>query len=1553
MKRITLLLALCITALTNGWSQQKWDEPQVPGKSLSTITSTETVYLYNVDTDAFLINGMTWNTNAAATRLANGDNKASNSQQCSVTVSGTTVKISLKNYPNLFVSCLSDAKNNIYVDQNQNAGFTFTETAAGSNVYTLKNLNYGSLLDVTWEYGGHLTITGGGGHSKWAFMPESDITSGKYMLYKAKKQLYNIYKAVADGNSSAYSTALDEAHAAYTAADATTTSVLEAARRLFELTYADIKGPIDVSFLFKQTDMSGEASVSEWMTGSGTYGWGEFERYHSALSMTQTQTVPQGVYDVMLHALYREDGQGSAPILKVDADNSVTATVPLIGSINYEVTNTESNGWAAGDISCVPNDMRSAAQALTHTDAVARAENITVGMGGKMTINISMTSAEQWLNWQGIRIIYKGIGSASLRETLATTISEAKALYGDGPRKGADKLKTAIDKAETVYNDENATQQAVIEANVMLKDAMETFRWEAASVDFPQELDNRISNASFEKGFEDWTQEGMAVQTNTSFALKAGNTYVEKWVSSGSNVGDASVKQQIKDLPMGVYLLKAAAQNIQQNNASVQHGAWITANISKTEVSGSADYTLVFTNIEKNATIGFEAVGATGNWLSVDNFRIYYAGGELADYQKELQLYIDNAKLYEGKKMQKSVSESLAKAINDAMAEAAKDNADGYTAVSTPLREIVDQAKVSIKAYTDLQQAINEAEAKYGDGSMAGAEAFKSVIDKAKETNNNLDATLQDIDEAIKSLEKAAFAYLLANPSGDVPTVKTDKRYARGAIAAFGRMSVTGVASGNLLEQGFCWSTEPKPTVLDNRTTKYLTNNGRIYVMDMEPATVYYMRAYAITKNYAVGYGDVIKMSTLPMGKVTYWYNNGGDASHNDRINTALTVATTYWSNYTSIRGFNVSCTFSPGTPTADCGYGGNMRIGTNQGQRAGTCMHEMNHGIGGGTLEIWGGWVKSPLRTHINGDWTGDRANDVVRFWENRDELVITAAYDGGHWGVVPKGETYSDANTYHNKYPHNGAHLEPGAWAGPQNANDTEIFYIGNALINQGFCEDGLVPVNYYSGGFCLPAYVFEQDDNKKYYIKSESEDNGLYSSYLTELPNGQVRWLAASAGEVTANDSAAWYVSFTPDNQYYQLRNAATGKYLSFYNNGTNGFRTTERATPGASEDFHVMRSRTDLMVGNKMTMRGYWLIHPEMKNNPATLTASANGITSAVALNLYDNATNQRWLFLGAEEVSEFESGVIANLRNKGNELINSWREVRHTSHTEDSEGADSEFDDALSTATLNLIGIQSEKEATLLINDLNKAGMTFLGKVTPSNSANPFNLSFLLDNAAINDSKGWSESINVTNSCGEFFETTFDLNQTITGLPAGTYKLTLQAFQRPGTSEEVSTQFANGTNSVNTFMFLGTKTKKVKNIMEGARNTRLHSEAVGVGSPVKYIPNSTASAAPYFTLKSYTNELFNEVANDNSSLRIGIRCGSSKTANWVCFDNFELLYYGSMTEATITSIDLPTVEDTSANGKAEIYTLQGVKVNTPMEQLPRGIYIVNKKKVIIR
>lgn len=1551
------LLSVCLAVLGNVAAlAQTWTEPLVPAESLDGLKSSDVVYFYNVEADAFLINGMTWGTNACATRLTNGDATASDPQRCYAFVGDGKVRVRMKMYNTLYLSCPSMNADDVYCDQNANPYFAYTETAEGSNVYVLNNTKWGKDLDVTWDFGGHVTLVGGGGHTKWAFIKEENVTNGRYMAYKVKRQMYGVYKAVADaGKADVYAKYIADAKVVYDNADATPSQVVEAARTLFWAVYADVTEPVDVSFLFDDADMVGKGDLANWATSNATFGWGEFEVYHSAFTLSQTQSVPQGSYSVGWQALYREDGNGTAPQVTASGETSASASAVAIGALEYAVGNDQGNNWINSNGKFLPNGMQSCGQALAHDGCLVWTDDVKVGSDGKLTVSAKMTSAEQWLNWQRFVIVYKGIGDASVKDGLKNAIDEAEALYGDGSGKGAADLKAVLDAAKAVYADESASQSDVIMANSDLLSAIEKYRWASASVDNPVDVSHLIVNNSFESSFEGWTQTNMAVQSNTAFSLKHGNTYVEKWTSAGGKVGDGSVMQKVKGLGLGVYVLKAAAQNIQEGSSAAQKNAWVVANNTKTQVVGKSDYSVVFVNIENEATVGFLAEGATGNWISVDNFRLYYAGGEFADFKKELENYIETAKPYIGEKMHNAALDNLKACIAAAEAELLKDNAEGYTAVSTPLREAVEQAKTSIKAYADLAAAIAKAEVAYGDGVMLGAEKFLAVINGAKAVNDNLDATFEDMAAEIAKLEKAEFEYNLTNPTGTVPTVVTDKRYVRGAIAAFGRMTVSGVTSSEILEQGFCWSTEPNPTVLDNRTTKYLENNGRMYWMDMKPATVYYMRAYAITKGYAVGYGDVIKMSTLPQGRVTYWYNNGGDAAHNDRINTALTIATTYWSNYTSIRGFNVSCTFSPGTPTADCGYGGGMRIGTNMGQRAGTCMHEMNHGIGGGTLEIWGGWVVSPLRETMNGYWAGDRANEAVRFWENNDNLVITGAYDGGHWGVINKGETYSQDNIFHNKYPHNGAHLEPGAWAGPKNWNDTEVFYIGNSIINQGFCEDGLIPVNFYSGAFCLPAYVFEQDDNAKYYIKSESADRGLATSYLVEQKNGIVKWTDMTASDVTLNDSAAWYVSFTPDNQYYQFRNAATGRYLTFTANGANGIKTVSKATPAANEDFHLMKGRQDVALGNFKT-RGYWIIHPEAKSNPATFTATANGGVAANTLDLYNSATAQRWIFLQADEIEQFETGLKDKALAELDEMISNVRRLKLTPHTEDVPGADATLDDDIATVEALAANVVSADEVTELIGQVRSAGMNFLGKATPTSMYRPFNITFLVKNAAIDDNSGWSSKPTFGNSCLEYFQSSFDFHQTITGLPAGTYQLRAKAFQRPGAYDAVYNSFVNGTDNVNTMLYAGANSVKVCNIASGARRSRLHADDVEVGNPKRYIPNSMASAEAYLKLTSYENEVATSLAEGDSDLKIGIKCTSAGSGYWSVFDNFRLYYYGTITPETVTAIDKIETEesvDAEDTNSAEVYNLHGQRVGNSLNGLPRGIYIVNKKKVFVR
>ena len=85
---------------------EQWTAPVIPGADLDKLKSTETIYLCNVETGAFLTSGMTWNTNACAVRLPSGDTKTASAYACQALVSAGKVQIRLSSYASYFVSCL-------------------------------------------------------------------------------------------------------------------------------------------------------------------------------------------------------------------------------------------------------------------------------------------------------------------------------------------------------------------------------------------------------------------------------------------------------------------------------------------------------------------------------------------------------------------------------------------------------------------------------------------------------------------------------------------------------------------------------------------------------------------------------------------------------------------------------------------------------------------------------------------------------------------------------------------------------------------------------------------------------------------------------------------------------------------------------------------------------------------------------------------------------------------------------------------------------------------------------------------------------------------------------------------------------------------------------------------------------------------------------------------------------------------------------------------------------------------------------------------------------
>ena len=626
-------------------------------------------------------------------------------------------------------------------------------------------------------------------------------------------------------------------------------------------------------------------------------------------------------------------------------------------------------------------------------------------------------------------------------------------------------------------------------------------------------------------------------------------------------------------------------------------------------------------------------------------------------------------------------------------------------------------------------------------------------------------------------------AFSVQQSMAQTPEVTTDTRYARGATMAFGRIKGNPKVNGGsaISKRGFCLSEKPEPTVDDIVSTKTLTNSGTIYYFEnLKPGTMYYMRAYATNKDGVTGYGDVIKFSTIPMGAITYNYNNGGSADQNKRINDALTQACEIFCNLTSIKK-HFSVGYGSGTPTADCNYNDNpwMNVGPNASyQRTGTIMHEMQHGLG--VIPYSTEWSGDILRSgNGTGEWLGDRVSAFLDFWDNTT-------------GSRLKGDTQ-------HMWPYgiNGAQEDP--------STNQLVTYYANAMIGQALGEDGL---QHTYSTFADPYYSLIQEDDIKYYIKNESEDRGLYSSFLKPNANGALKWVSMSADEAAANDSAAWYITFTPDNQYYQFRNAATGQYMTY----SSGVKMAAKTKLSANENWHLMKGRVDVSG-----QRGYWIIHPEASWQPKCLQANASGNTGQATFNLANSAESQRWLIMTMDETKAAEEKAVEQMKKSVEKTIEQLKGLAAVPHKELVEGTDNTIQTAIAEIESQAATTTSTTVLTALVEQAKNAAINFLKNAEVTDEAQPFDLTFMLVNPTLDtNTDGWSVAATVTYGCAEFYEKNFDFNQTVKGLPAGQYAFCANAFQRPGSKDKAASV------AVNAQIYAGNKNSKLAHITADAQ-----------------------------------------------------------------------------------------------------------------------------------
>ncbi|MBQ9285755.1 MAG: hypothetical protein IJ209_05685 [Bacteroidaceae bacterium] len=139
----------------------------------------------------------------------------------------------------------------------------------------------------------------------------------------------------------------------------------------------------------------------------------------------------------------------------------------------------------------------------------------------------------------------------------------------------------------------------------------------------------------------------------------------------------------------------------------------------------------------------------------------------------------------------------------------------------------------------------------------------------------------------------------------------------------------------------------------------------------------------------------------------------------------------------------------------------------------------------------------------------------------------------------------------------------------------------------------------------------------------------------------------------------------------------------------------------------------------------------------------------------------------------------------------------------------------------------------------------------------------------------------------------------DYYQIVTGLPNGTYGLTVQGYYRDGGTGGVYEKFVSGTEEIRAWYFANDVQQPFMSICDNGATEEVDNFFLSTSG--FYGPGDGGDALPRaanaFYAGYYKNPEIKVVVTDGT-LRIGIRKDSDTSDDWLCFDNFELTYYGS-------------------------------------------------------
>ena len=221
--------------------------------------------------------------------------------------------------------------------------------------------------------------------------------------------------------------------------------------------------------------------------------------------------------------------------------------------------------------------------------------------------------------------------------------------------------------------------------------------------------------------------------------------------------------------------------------------------------------------------------------------------------------------------------------------------------------------------------------------------------------------------------------------------------------------------------------------------------------------------------------------------------------------------------------------------------------------------------------------------------------------------------------------------------------------------------------------------------------------------------------------------------------------------------------------------------------------------------------------------------------------------------------------------------------------------------------------------------------------------------------------GWSlqnVTTDTSNRNAEIYEKTGSSTQQISGLPSGTYKLTVRGYYRDGDFASAENAHQNETEDIQAYLFAGDNQKVFVSVFSAAP----HESEIKTNNNSWYkgYPNSRTTMRQFCDAypTAYVNELEFTVSEDNSSVSVGVRVDKSGSRIWTCWTEFKLYIESSaaydafssmLTKFTDISSQLREMGATAAaeelDGLSETY--KEYTEDTPGEVLQAAISVLNK------